>query len=144
MKKSFMKSLASCLSVGICLVGLSLSAHAGLYGIADNRVPDNGVALLQKIELGKKIFFDASLSTPRGQSCASCHDPATGIADPDTDLPVSEGVIQGRFGNRNAQSISYSMFTPPLYFDSGRSIQGRSVLGRANEYSGRTGQTAIR
>jgi cytochrome c peroxidase len=118
MKKSFMKSLIGCLSAGICLVSLSLSAHAELYEIGDNGVSDNGVALLQKVELGKKIFFDANLSVPRGQSCASCHDPAAGFADPDTNLPVSQGAIPARFGNRNAQSVAYAAFSPPLYFDS--------------------------
>src|SRR3990172_8566199 len=78
---------------------------------------DSFSAELQNIELGKAIFFDANLSKPVGQSCASCHDPAAGFAAPDNDLPVSQGAIRSRFGNRNAQSISYAAFSPPLYFD---------------------------
>ncbi|HEX9849830.1 cytochrome-c peroxidase [Candidatus Deferrimicrobium sp.] len=72
---------------------------------------------LQKVRLGKAIFFDADLSKPAGQSCASCHDPQAGFADPDTYLPVSQGAIRSRFGNRNAQTVSYAMFSPPLHFD---------------------------
>jgi cytochrome c peroxidase len=74
-----------------------------------------------KIELGRKIFFDANLSRPLGQSCASCHDPAAGFADPSR-LAVSQGAIQSRMGNRNAQSIAYAMFSPPLYFDPATTI----------------------
>jgi cytochrome c peroxidase len=107
MKNSFVKSLVSCLSLGIFLIGFSFTVHTNADGTE-----------LQKIELGKKIFFDTNLSKPGGQSCASCHVPAAGFADPDSGLPVSQGAVPSRFGNRNAQSISYSMFAPPLYFDS--------------------------
>lgn len=68
-------------------------------------------------QLGKNIFFDTNLSKPIGQSCASCHDPGFGLADPDSSLPVSQGAIRIRFGNRNAQSVAYAMYSPPLYFD---------------------------
>jgi cytochrome c peroxidase len=67
--------------------------------------------------LGEAIFFDTNLSEPAGQSCASCHDPGAGLADPDAELPVSEGAIAGRFASRNAQSISYARFSPLLHFD---------------------------
>ena len=68
------------------------------------------------VALGKAIFFDSNLSLPPGQSCATCHDPAAGFADPNH-LAVSQGAIPVRFGNRNAQSVSYAMFSPQLYFD---------------------------
>ncbi len=55
-------------------------------------------------ELGEKLYFDENLSEPAGQACASCHDPDFGFVDPDTDLPVSEGVIPGLFGGRNSPS----------------------------------------
>ena len=69
------------------------------------------------VTLGKAIFFDTRLSKPVGQSCASCHDPSSGFADPNSDLPVSRGAIQTRFGNRNAQSAAYAMYSPELHFD---------------------------
>ena len=76
-------------------------------------------AALTKSQLGEKLFFDASLSEPAGQSCASCHDPAFGFADPDRNLPVSEGVIPGRFGTRNSPSASYALFFPEFTLKSG-------------------------
>ena len=62
--------------------------------------------------LGEHIFFDPNLSEPAGQSCGSCHAEDTGFADPDIFLPVSEGVIPGNFGGRNALSAGYQRFTP--------------------------------
>ncbi|MDH5483767.1 MAG: cytochrome-c peroxidase [Gammaproteobacteria bacterium] len=70
----------------------------------------NAQALTSQEQFGKAVYFDSNLSEPAGQACASCHDPATGFAEPDQDLPVSEGVIPGRFGGRNAPSASYAVF----------------------------------
>jgi cytochrome c peroxidase len=65
--------------------------------------------------LGRAIFFDANLSQPAGQSCASCHDPARAFTD-SHDLAiamgVSQGVSAGRFGTRNAPTIRYSVYGP--------------------------------
>ena len=66
--------------------------------------------------LGREIFFDTDLSDPAGQSCASCHDPAAGFADPDGDA-ISSGAVAGVFGNRNAPMVSYAAFIPPFGFD---------------------------
>jgi cytochrome c peroxidase len=73
--------------------------------------------LSTKEKLGKLLFFDETLSTPPGQSCATCHDPEAAFADPETDLPVSRGARPDLFGNRNDMSISYSAFVPPLHLD---------------------------
>jgi cytochrome c peroxidase len=80
--------------------------------LAEDPTPESG----DIVALGKAIFFDSNLSLPPGQSCATCHDPAAGFADPNH-LAVSQGAIPVRFGNRNAQSVSYATFSPQLYFD---------------------------
>jgi cytochrome c peroxidase len=72
-----------------------------------------GPARIEK--LGEALYFDENLSEPSGQSCASCHEPSTGFVDPDSDLPVSEGVIEGRFGGRNSPASAYAMYAPVLY-----------------------------
>ena len=78
-------------------------------------------SLTAEEQLGKLLFFDARLSEPGGQSCATCHNPTTAFADPlgdpVTGRPTSAGVVHGRFGSRNAQSISYAAFSPQLHFD---------------------------
>ncbi len=86
-----------------------------------------------KIKLGKKMFFDKGLSNPIGQSCSSCHSPETGFSDLNHNM-VSEGAVDGLFGNRNAPNVSYAMFSMPLYFDNIDStyVGGFFHDGRAN------------
>ena len=86
-----------------------------------------------KVHLGAFLAGDRSLSEPDGQSCASCHFPTAGYADPDQDLPVSEGVISGLFGGRNAPPWAYAVFSPALRYDEGETLYvgGQFWDGRA-------------
>lgn len=65
-------------------------------------------------QLGREVFFDSSLSSGGNQSCATCHDPAKGFADPlaTETSPVSQGSVGGEFGSRNAPTIAYTSFSP--------------------------------
>ncbi|MEN6372458.1 MAG: cytochrome c peroxidase [Armatimonadota bacterium] len=89
--------------------------------------------LTNKELLGKFLFFDTNLSSPPGQSCASCHDPDFGFADPDHNLPVSQGAIQIRVGNRNAPTVTYLATAPDFTYDpdTGASKGGQFWDGRA-------------
>ena len=82
--------------------------------------------------VGRSVFFDGTLSEPAGQSCASCHDPKHGFTDP-RGTATSEGVIPGSFGNRNAPTAAYAVFSPAFYYDAaGGSYRGGQFLdGRA-------------
>jgi len=90
-------------------------------------------------ELGKLLYFDTDLSTPAGQSCASCHEPTAGFADPDSELPVSQGVLpQNRFGNRNSPTAAYATFSPdfgPITDEDGDTLYvgGQFWDGRAKD-----------
>lgn len=66
------------------------------------------------VSVGRQIFFDTNLSSNANQSCASCHDPEHGFADPDVSVtaPVSEGSVANTFGNRNAPTSAYASFIP--------------------------------
>lgn len=81
---------------------------------------------------GRAVFLDDTLSEPAGQSCASCHDPKNGFAD-SRGTPTSEGVISGSFGNRNAPTAAYAVFSPVFYYDAaGGTYRGGQFLdGRA-------------
>jgi len=72
---------------------------------------------MTKIMLGRAIFMDTTLSNPSGQSCNSCHDLKTAMSDPNHAM-ASPGIIKGRSEKRNAPSLHYIMFTPPLHYDS--------------------------
>lgn len=90
-------------------------------------VPGHGAPLSPLEQLGKKIFFDGSLSNPPGQSCASCHVPATGGTGPDSTVnaagAVEPGAIFVRAGNRKPPTFAYAGFTPLLH-KSGTMIGG--------------------
>jgi cytochrome c peroxidase len=70
----------------------------------------------EKVSLGKAIFFDTNLSNPIGQACASCHAPEKGFSDL-TNSAISHGVLANTFGNRNAPSLSYGVFSPTQYYN---------------------------
>lgn len=72
---------------------------------------------VEKVAVGKLLYFDTNLSSPPGQACASCHDPETGFAEPHSELPVSQGVLPWLVGNRNAPSAAYAAFSPPFHYD---------------------------
>jgi cytochrome c peroxidase len=83
--------------------------------------------------LGRLLYFDKSLSNPVGQACASCHLPRSGYADPDQELPVSEGAVPGRFGGRNSPSAAYAAFSPVFAKapDTAQYVGGQFWDGRA-------------
>lgn len=64
-------------------------------------VPSNNPLTEEGISLGKKLFFDKSLSKNNTQSCASCHDPKNAFTD---ETRFSDGV-DGKFGKRNSMPI---------------------------------------
>jgi cytochrome c peroxidase len=88
-------------------------------------------------KLGDKLFHDTSLSSPPGQSCATCHKRATAFTDPDRSKPVSNGAIKSRFGFRNAPTAAYAAFIPPLHYDTNDEtyVGGLFWDGRATDLS---------
>lgn len=91
------------------------------------------VTPIDKVALGKELFFDKNLSNPGGQSCATCHNPQTGFSDLNHNI-VSEGAVDGLFGNRNAPYVSYAMFSPKMHYDAVDEtyIGGLFLDGRVN------------
>lgn len=82
-------------------------------------ITGTAAALTPQEQLGKNLFFDTNLSEPAGQACVSCHDPSAGFAEPDKSIPVSQGVIADRFGNRNSPSAAYAVFNGQFTLKSG-------------------------
>ena len=121
MKTNFLgKGLSLCVGALLTVVFSNVYASSGGgYGLPSLPAP---AELTPEQALGKLIFFDENLSEPAGQSCASCHMPNAGFSDPDTHLPVSEGVIPDRFGHRNAQTAAYASFSPAFSYDTSTSI----------------------
>ena len=100
----------------IMISTLSITACGGGGGSDDDAVNATAVSTIQM--LGKKLFFDETLSSDSNQSCGSCHDPVAGFADPSVSVtaPVSAGsrLVPPTFGNRNAPTATYASFVPPF------------------------------
>lgn len=122
-----MRLFRSLLAPIVCITAITITSCGGGGG-SSAEVPD---LIALKVELGRQLFFDTDLSTPPGQSCATCHDPAAGFADPNHNLPVSQGVHTDRFGNRNSPTAAYASFIPEFNFDGQRYIGGQFLDGRA-------------
>jgi cytochrome c peroxidase len=121
-----MLSKKTLIFAALCAVTVIFAAFTG---VSDKSASAQAAELTPMEQLGKLLFFDENLSEPAGQSCASCHDPSSGFADPDQSLPVSEGVIAGRFGNRNSPAAAYAAFFPE--FDPRKTLGGQFWDGRA-------------
>lgn len=64
------------------IAGFAVNAYAGhLEPFKSVPVPKNNPQSAEKIELGKKLFFDRRLSGDGTTSCATCHVPEQGYAD---------------------------------------------------------------
>lgn len=74
--------------------------------------PDNAVTP-EKVELGRRLYYDKRLSADGTVSCATCHDPEKGFAD---GKKVGEG-IGGKKGARNSPTVLNSMFNEFQFWD---------------------------
>jgi len=79
-------------------------------------VPADNKMTPERVELGRKLYFDARLSRDRTVSCATCHDVTRGFTD---QRAVSEG-INGQLGKRNAPTTLNVALLQTLFWD-GRS-----------------------
>jgi cytochrome c peroxidase len=100
---------------------VSLLAVITVLSVSGSLQASDNTSLNPKEQLGKRLFFDAKLSVPEGQSCASCHAPEAGFTGPDEVInktgAVYEGATKGRFGNRKPPTSSYCGDSPVLHFE---------------------------
>ena len=93
--------------------------------------------------LGEALFFDENLSKNRTQSCASCHDPENGFADPretDAGKAVSLGDDGVSLGDRSAPTASYAAFVPEFHINKdGKYVGGMFWDGREADLEGQAG-----
>ncbi|MEE9355510.1 MAG: cytochrome c peroxidase [Methylococcaceae bacterium] len=85
-------------------------------GLPELPVPADNSLTTEKIQLGRKLFFDRRLSLNNTVSCAMCHVPEQGFTS--NELATSVG-IEGRTVKRNAPTI-YNVAYAKLLFHDGR------------------------
>jgi len=76
-------------------------------------VPENNPISEAKIDLGRKLYFDARLSKDGSVSCATCHDPDKGFSDA---RPTSLGIGR-QAGARNAPTVMNRLFSQEQFWD---------------------------
>lgn len=109
------------------LTAIILLAVCATGGQQEKPVQGSGPAQLSDLEkLGRNIYFDAFLSSPPGQSCATCHDPSVGWTGPRSDINQAGGIYPGavpdRFGNRKPPSAAHATHSPLLHYDAEEKI----------------------
>jgi cytochrome c peroxidase len=78
-------------------------------------IPEDNPMTIEKIALGRRMFFDKSFSRNNTISCGSCHLPNLAFSD---GLPQSVG-IEGRIGPRNAPTMINVAYIPKLFMEGG-------------------------
>src|SRR5262245_1642825 len=84
-----------------------------IRALPDVPVPADNPQTRAKVELGRRLFFEVSLSRDRKQSCASCHDPGRGFAD---GLPLGNGFGGARLG-RHTPTVLNAAFNKTQFWD---------------------------
>lgn len=79
-------------------------------------IPADNQMTPERVELGRKLYFDTRLSADNSVSCATCHDVTRGFTD---QRAVSEG-IKGQHGKRNAPTTLNALLLQSFFWD-GRS-----------------------
>ena len=80
--------------------------------------PADNPITAEKVQLGRKLFFDRRLSANNTVSCAMCHIAEQGFSQNELRLPVG---IEGRSVRRNAPTIYNTAYVDRLFHD-GREI----------------------
>ncbi|MEZ5400701.1 MAG: cytochrome c peroxidase [Bryobacteraceae bacterium] len=93
-------------------IGVPIEIKAPL-GLPPVPIPADNPPTRETVALGRKLFFDPIFSRDNSISCASCHDPNAGFADPRT---VSLGV-GGLRGTRNAPTVLNSAYNEFQFWD---------------------------
>jgi len=88
--------------------------HKAPLGLPPVPVPADNPVTKEKVELGRKLFYDRRLSLNNTLSCAMCHIPEQGFTNNEIALAVG---IEGRTVRRNAPTIYNSAYLTRLFHD---------------------------
>ncbi|MBI5776806.1 MAG: cytochrome-c peroxidase [Nitrospirae bacterium] len=76
-------------------------------------IPPTNLSYKAKVELGMQLYFDGRLSKNGAISCAFCHNPGTGFADPrQTSIGIGGGV-----GGRQSPTVLNTAFNHVQFWD---------------------------
>jgi len=82
-------------------------------GLPPLPVPADNPPTIETVTLGRKLYYDPSLSLDNTVACATCHDPSHGFTD---NKQFSDGV-QGKKGTRNSPSVLNAAYYSTQFWD---------------------------
>jgi len=99
-------------------------SHTLPLGLPEYHVPSSNPMTVEKVELGRKLFFDTLLSVDQTMSCATCHDPEKGWSNGEQFALGTNGLP----GKRNVPTIVNAAYYRSLFWD-GRSgsLEGQAL-----------------
>jgi cytochrome c peroxidase len=83
-------------------------------GLPPVPVPVDNPVTAEKVQLGRKLFYDRRMSLNNTFSCAMCHIPEQGFTNNEMSLAVG---IEGRSVRRNAPTVYNSAYLTRLFHD---------------------------
>jgi cytochrome c peroxidase len=95
-------------------------------GLPPVPIPPENPLTPEKIELGRKLFFDRRLSLNNTFSCAMCHIPEQGYTSNEQSTAVG---IEGRIVRRNAPALYNVAYLEHLFHDGRESALEQQVWG---------------
>ncbi|MGI9227537.1 MAG: cytochrome-c peroxidase [Gammaproteobacteria bacterium] len=93
-------------------------------GLPPVKTPKDNPITNEKIELGRKLFFDRRLSINDTLSCAICHIPEQGFTNNEIETAVG---VEGRTGKRNAPTVYNSGYLEKIFHDGRESTLEQQV-----------------
>ena len=93
-------------------------------GLPPAKIPKDNPITIEKIELGRKLFFDRRLSINDTISCAICHIPEQGFTNNEIETAVG---VEGRTGKRNTPTIYNAGYLGKIFHDGRESTLEQQV-----------------
>lgn len=85
------------------------------YGFPEPIIPEDNKLTVERVKLGKMLFYDKNLSSDRSVSCASCHAPSKAFSD---NTAFSLGV-EKKAGERNSMPLINLAWSNSFFWDGG-------------------------
>ncbi len=93
-------------------------------GLPPVPIPEDNPMTIEKIKLGRKMFFDRRLSINDTFSCAICHIPEQGFTNNEIQTAVG---VEGRTVKRNSPTIYNSAYLEKIFHDGRESTLEQQV-----------------
>lgn len=108
------RRIGPAIAAALLLVGGAVSAGPWRWtlpdGVAAPAVPADNPMSAAKVELGRRLFYDADLSIDGTMACSTCHEQRRGFADGNRSRPG----VHGDPGRRNVPGLANVAWLSPL------------------------------